>query len=131
MSPQSDTQNRLPFEPGQKKKKASAKNKRSQSQKNKSTRQSHSEASLSAIPPIVSKRMARRMAGFSGIPTALGMFSFFIFYWIKTQEIIDFPPYLVVLVTMGFFGLGVVGLSYGLLSTCWDENQAGSWLGID
>jgi hypothetical protein len=30
---------------------------------------------------------------------------------------------------MGFFGLGVVGLSYGMLSASWDEDQPGSKLG--
>jgi len=34
-----------------------------------------------------------------------------------------------VLVSMGFFGLGVLGLSYGVLSASWDENRVGTLLG--
>jgi len=32
-------------------------------------------------------------------------------------------------VSMGFFGLGVLGLSYGVLSASWDEEIPGSKLG--
>jgi hypothetical protein len=35
----------------------------------------------------------------------------------------------VVLVSMGFFGLGVLGLSYGVLSASWDEEIPGTKLG--
>jgi hypothetical protein len=30
---------------------------------------------------------------------------------------------------MGFFGLGVLGLTYGVLSASWDEEHPGSTLG--
>jgi hypothetical protein len=32
---------------------------------------------------------------------------------------------------MGFFGLGVIGLSYGILSASWDENREGSFWGTE
>jgi hypothetical protein len=34
------------------------------------------------------------------------------------------------LVTLGCFGLGVLGLTYGVLSASWDEDRPGDWLGI-
>ena len=132
------SKNRLPFEPGQNKKKktekkppknsATTKETTKKSQK-KSKRVSNPEASLSAIPKAVSRRMARRMAIFSGIPTFIGISSFFIFYWLFSQDILEFPPYLVLFFTAGFFGLGVVGLSYGIFSASWDEDRVGGIVG--
>ena len=73
--------------------------------------------------------MARRMAIFSGIPTLMGISCFFIFYWLFSQNIIEFPPYLVLFVSAGFFGLGVIGLSYGIFSASWDEERVGGIVG--
>ena len=87
------------------------------------------EANLSAIPDAVSKRMARRMVFFSGIPTAMGIASFFVFYWLFAQKLVEFPPYLVLFVTAGLFGLGFVGLSYSVFSASWDETIEGSIVG--
>jgi len=123
----------LPFEPNRKRKKkpkTAPPTAESTSEHQPSTQaQRKAQASLSAIPEGVSQRMVRRMAFFSGIPTSLGILSFFIFYWIVTQELLDLPPYTVVLVSMGLFGLGVLGLSYGLISASWDEQRIGTWLG--
>ena len=136
--PDKSANNRLPFEPGQNKKKKTDKKSpqnavATQESKKKSPKQSkrksNPEASLSAIPKAVSRRMARRMAIFSGIPTLIGISSFFIFYWLFSRELIDFPPYLVLFVSAGFFGLGVVGLSYGIFSASWDEDRVGGVVG--
>lgn len=126
----------LPFEPRKKKKKqdkqqvtnskTTAKAKPAKKSSNK-----REEASLSAIPDAVSKRMARRMMFFSGIPTAIGISSFFVFYWLFAQKIIEFPPSLVLLVTAGLFGLGFVGLSYSVFSASWDEDREGGAVGFD
>jgi hypothetical protein len=88
-------------------------------------------ASLSAIPDVVSKRMARRMVFFCGIPSALGMSSLVIFYWLFERGIIDFPPYVALFVSVGFLVLGVGGLSFGIFSASWDEDRVGSLLGIE
>lgn len=84
-----------------------------------------------AIPNVVSNRMARRMALFCGIPTALGMLTFVISYLIVTKGLFNLPTVAVVLVSMGFFGLGVIGLSYGILSASWDEERVGTRLGFE
>lgn len=86
-------------------------------------------ANLSAIPEVVSRRMVRRMAWATGVPTGLGIASFFAFYLVSTQEWFELPASAVLLVTAGLFGLGVVGLSYGILSASWDERSVGSFVG--
>lgn len=83
----------------------------------------------SAIPDAVSKRMIKRMALFSGIPTALGMSSFLVSYFAVSNAWVDLPTVAVLVISLGFFGLGVLGLSYGVLSTSWDEDRAGGLLG--
>jgi UDP-N-acetylmuramyl pentapeptide phosphotransferase/UDP-N-acetylglucosamine-1-phosphate transferase len=70
------------------------------------------------------------MAVFSGIPTGMGMATFVVSYFLVRAKV-DLPPSVVLLVSLGFFGLGVVGLSYGLLSASWDEDQAGSLIGTE
>ena len=138
MSSDSDSKRgQLPFEPRKNKKKKPAKNppaaaKQPSKAKTKGTsRNSRNNSNLSAIPDIVSKRMGRRMAVFCGIPSILGMSSLFIFYWLKIKEVVELPPYAALAVSFGFLGLGVVGLSYGLFSACWDEDRAGSLMGLD
>ncbi len=71
------------------------------------------------------------MAWFSGIPTVLGMMTFVASYFLVKQAGLDLPPSVVLLVSAGFFGLGVVGLSYGLLSASWDEENEGSLIGTE
>lgn len=123
----------LPFEPRKNKKKKPAKTAPAASKaKTKGTsRNSRNNSNLSAIPDVVSKRMGKRMAVFCGIPSALGMSSLFIFYWLRIKDIVELPPYAALAVSFGFLGLGVAGLSYGLFSACWDEDRAGSLMGLD
>lgn len=88
-------------------------------------------AAATAIPEVVSQRMLRRMLVFSGIPTFLGVAAFFVSYFLIVKGSVELPPYAVLLVTLGCFGLGVVGLTYGVLSASWDEDRPGDWLGMD
>lgn len=90
-----------------------------------------SQESDAGIPEVVSRRMMRRMAIFAGVPTFLGMSSFVIAYILLTQHIAEFPNVAVLLVSLGFFGLGTVGLSYGVLSASWQEDTEGSLLGLE
>jgi Photosynthesis affected mutant 68 len=80
------------------------------------------------IPEQVSKRMVRRMALFCGIPTFLGLVSFPTSYFM-VQQGIELPNVAVLLVSLGCLGLGVLGLSYGVLSASWDEESSGTALG--
>lgn len=81
------------------------------------------------IPEVVSNRMAARMAVCCGIPSLLGLLTFPVCYVIVTQEFFELPNVAVVLVSMGFFGLGVLGLSYGVISASWEEENPGSLVG--
>jgi hypothetical protein len=133
MAPESDDRARLPFEPAKNRKKA-AKTESSKPQAGVKQDQPKASAKKSsqqemAIPDAVSKRMARRMAFFCGIPTSLGMATFFVAYWVVSHDWFKLPNVAVVLVSMGFFGLGVLGLTYGVLSASWDEEAPGSLLG--
>lgn len=134
--PSESSRESLPFEPRQKKKKVEKKpvettaNKSVASSKvKKASAYDKDNASLSEIPEEVSKRMVKRMAVFSGIPTAMGIASFFLFYLIVRQEWFKVPNSAVLLVSMGLFGLGVLGLTYGILSTSWDEGRSGGLWG--
>lgn len=122
---------RLPFEPRTNKKKTPKKPPSSAPVATEKSKNAKAEASLSAIPDAVSKRMVRRMALFSGIPTAMGVICFFGFYWAVSHKWLEIPPSAVLLVTLGCFGLGVLGLSYGIFSTSWDEERIGSWFGTE
>ena len=148
---------RLPFEPTQKKKsvkldstpveKGSKKPKREKppsvstpskiekeappSDRKAAKKSQRSSRDSGTIPEVVSKRMARRMALFCGIPSALGMLTFIASYLLLVKAGIKLPNVAVVLVSMGFLGLGVLGLSYGLISASWDEERAGTRVGLE
>jgi hypothetical protein len=81
------------------------------------------------IPDEVNRRIVRRAALFCGIPTALGLSTFIISYFLVSKHIVDLPTSAVVLLSMLFLGLGVVGLSYGAISASWDLGRVGSWWG--
>jgi hypothetical protein len=85
----------------------------------------------SGIPEVVSQRMLKRMLLLCGVPTVLGLLTFPTSYWVITQGWLELPNVAVVLVSMGLFGLGVLGLSYGVLSASWDEGNPGSLGGWD
>jgi hypothetical protein len=123
---------RLPFEPSKRRKQAEQKAPLKSPVTSKL--QTSSEAPVGskesmAIPDVVSRRMIRRMALLCGIPTALGISTFFVSYFIVINDLFALPNSAVVLVSMAFFGLGVLGLSYGVLSASWDEESPGSLLG--
>ena len=124
----------LPFEPNKKRPKPAKaitqpviKTQETQQKPQQQRRYSKQEM---AIPEVVSQRMIRRVAGFCGIPTALGITSLVASYLLVTLADIQLPPIAVLLVNMGLFGLGVVGITYGVLSASWDEETPGTFLGL-
>ncbi|MBS9385334.1 MAG: PAM68 family protein [Dolichospermum sp. BR01] len=125
----------LPFEPNKKRPKPAKtvtksviKNQAPQEKPQQQRRYSKQEM---AIPEVVSQRMIRRVASFCGIPTALGISSLIVSYLLVTLADVQLPPIAVLLVNMGLFGLGVVGITYGVLSASWDEETPGTFLGFD
>lgn len=81
-----------------------------------------------AIPDAVANRMARRIAIATGVPTLLGMGVFVGSYLLVSRHLLDIPPSATLLASGGCFLLGLVGLSYGVLSASW-EDAPGSLLG--
>jgi hypothetical protein len=128
------SRDRLPFEPRQKRqkpqKKAPAKNATPPKQAvAQNERQDRGSRESTRIPDVVSRRMVSRMVILCGVPTTLGLLTFFVSYLLVTKLGLELPNAAVVLVSMGFFGLGVLGLSYSVLSASWDEDKPGSFLG--
>jgi hypothetical protein len=80
------------------------------------------------IPDVVANRMARRIAIATGVPTVLGMGVFIASYVLMSRQIMDIPPGATLTASGGCFLLGLLGLSYGVLSASW-EPEPGSLLG--
>ncbi len=115
-----DKRSSLPFEPKGSK----------QGSGNKDTKSVSTAVKQEAIPRYVADRMARRVAVFTGLPTVAGMGVFVGSYLLITQGIADIAPGLTLATSGGFFLLGLVGLSFGVLSSSWDPDP-GSVLGFE
>ena len=84
----------------------------------------------SFIPKTVANRMARRIVFTTGIPTLLGMGVFILSYFLIIKGITDVPPSITLTTSAVCFLVGLLGLSYGILSASW-EDSAGSILGLE
>ena len=82
------------------------------------------------IPKAVANRMARRVAIATGVPSVMGMGVFVASYVLVTRDILDIPPGITLVSSGACFLLGLVGLSYGVLSASW-EPQPGSLFGLE
>lgn len=82
------------------------------------------------IPEEVSKRMVRRASWLAGIPTILGMSAFFVNYYLLVNHILELPPWFTYAETLALFGMGFVGLTYGVLSASWEPERGGGLVGL-
>ena len=82
------------------------------------------------IPKYVANRMARRIAFTTGIPTLSGMGVFVGSYFLISKGIADISPTHTLVSSALCFLVGLLGLSYGILSASWDFNP-GSFLGFE
>ncbi len=89
------------------------------------------KGSSGQIPEIVSNRMIRRALLFSGTPMVMGMSVFLLGYFAIINHWFPVSNTVVLLSSMACLGLSVLGLSYGILSACWEEDSSikGSRLG--
>ncbi len=126
--------NKLPFEPNKKRQKPAKQQKQQPVVKDQSQEQTIKNPPFTkeemAIPKVVSQRMIRRVAAFCGVPTLLGIATLVASYLLIVFADIKLPPIAVLLVNMGLFGLGVLGITYGVLSSSWEEDKDGSLLGL-
>ncbi len=84
----------------------------------------------SFIPKPIANRMARRIIFTTGIPTLLGMGIFVLSYVVIVKGIAEIPPSLTLTSSALCFFIGLLGLSYGILSASW-EDSPGSLLGLE
>ena len=84
----------------------------------------------SGIPKYVANRMARRIAFTTGIPTLSGMGVFIGSYFLISKGIAEISPTVTLVSSAMCFLVGLLGLSYGILSASWDFNP-GSFLGFE
>ena len=95
-----------------------------------SKKSSKSTSKTSGIPSYVANRMERRIAFTTGIPTLSGMGVFIGSYFLISKGIADISPTLTLVSSAICFLIGLLGLSYGILSASWDFNP-GSFLGFE
>jgi hypothetical protein len=74
--------------------------------------------------------MLRRMVAFGLTPVALGCAALPGFWYLKKVLEWDVPTWAAYIVVSAAFGGGLVGISYGVLSSSWEagrEGSAGGW----
>ncbi len=82
------------------------------------------------IPSYVANRMARRIAFTTGLPTISGMGVFVGSYFLISKGIAEISPTVTLVSSALCFFVGLLGLSYGILSASWDF-KPGSFFGIE
>ena len=84
----------------------------------------------SGIPKYVANRMSRRIVITTGLPTLCGMGVFIGSYYVISRDIAEISPTITLVTSAMCFFIGLLGLSYGILSASWDP-QPGSLLGLE
>lgn len=127
--PADESRQSIPFEPTSKKRKSTTK--KGTPIVKSPTPPEIEEKGSGYIPEIVSQRMIRRALVFCGGPVLMGMSIFIGGYFAMINRWFPVSNTVVLLTSMACLGLSVLGLSYGILSACWDEdsNSKGSLLG--
>jgi hypothetical protein len=91
--------------------------------------QDSSEAAV--IPEKVAQRMGKRMLPFVGIPLFGSMAAFVGFWYMAAYRDMEYQPALVAASTIVILAVGLVGITYSIMSTSWDTDREGSALGTD
>jgi len=89
------------------------------------------DAGAAAIPEKVAQRMGKRMLPFVGIPLFGSFASFIGFWYMAVYRDMEFQPALVATTSFVFLAIGLLGITYSVLSASWDDDREGSGLGID
>eukprot|EP01031_Cornospumella_fuschlensis_P035780 gene35780-43398_t len=88
-----------------------------------------SDPSVGAVPEIVANRMIRRIAFFFGLPVFGGLLIFAAAIIASKKYDTTVPPGIIAYATQAPFILGLLGITYAILSSSWDD-EPGSLLGI-
>ncbi|GKY91263.1 hypothetical protein MPSEU_000098900 [Mayamaea pseudoterrestris] len=83
------------------------------------------------IPEKVAQRMGRRMLPFVGLPLFAAMGTFVGFWYFATYKNMEFQPAAVATTTVFLLFVGLLGITYSLLSASWDPDREGDLLGVD
>jgi hypothetical protein len=83
------------------------------------------------IPEKVAQRMGKRMLPFVGIPLFGSMTTFVGFWYMAAYRDMEYQPALVAASTIVVLAVGLVGITYSIMSTSWDTDREGSGLGLD
>lgn len=83
------------------------------------------------IPSVVFDRMIRRIVTSVAAPMALGVVLLKLIDLLKEKQLWDVPLWVTFVTTFVFFGSSVLGVAYGSLSTSWDPEKNGSFLGFE
>lgn len=75
-------------------------------------------------------RMGMRMLPFVGVPLFGGMGVFVAFWYFATYKGLEFQPSLVAYSTIAVLAVGLLGITYSVISASWDPEIEGSALGI-
>jgi hypothetical protein len=128
-----EPRNSIPFEPPSNKQRKTARKKGTPIIKPPTSPSAMEERGAGYIPEVVSLRMIRRALVFCGVPVLMGMSIFIGGYFAIINHWFPVSNTVVLLSSMGCLGLSVFGLSYGILSACWEEDSSikGSLLGWD
>lgn len=89
------------------------------------------DGGAAAIPERVAQRMGKRMLPFVGIPLFVSFASFIGFWYLAVYKDIEFQPALVATTSFVFLAVGLLGITYSVLSASWDDDRDGSGLGVD
>ncbi|XP_024359957.1 uncharacterized protein [Physcomitrium patens] len=81
------------------------------------------------VPEVVTNRMLKRIAFTVGIPFAIGVAFFVLYYYLKAVKKVDIPEWLPLFTSFLTFGSAGAGITYGVLSASWDPKREGSLLG--
>ncbi|KAF6265608.1 hypothetical protein COO60DRAFT_1477421 [Scenedesmus sp. NREL 46B-D3] len=84
---------------------------------------------VAETPQVVVDRMFKRVLTFAGLPVLLGVVLFPVFWYLKVVQKLEYPLWVVYVTQATMFGGGLLGITYGILSTSWDPRREGTALG--
>jgi hypothetical protein len=87
------------------------------------------DPSLAVIPEKVAARMGRRMLPFVGVPLFGSMLTFVLFWYLATYKDFSIPTVVVAYATSAILIIGLMGITYSVMSASWDEDREGSAMG--